>query len=98
MSDNLSLKYLFDKHNMNAKQERWLSFLREYDFEIKHIKGKENKEAATFRRNANMNYISLNDKFEDGVKMEKDYQNLREKVIENESENIKQILVLMKKV
>ena len=42
MSDNISLKYLFDQHNLNATQARWLSFLSEYDFEIKHIKGKEN--------------------------------------------------------
>ena len=26
-------------------QARWLEFLREFDFEIKHIKGKENKMA-----------------------------------------------------
>ena len=40
MPDNISLKYLFDQHNLNTKQERWLSFLREYDFEINHIKRK----------------------------------------------------------
>jgi len=40
MSDNISLKYLFDQQNLNARQARWLAFLSEYDFEIKHIKGK----------------------------------------------------------
>ena len=40
MSDNISLKYLFDQHNLNAIQAKWLSFLSEYDFKIKHIKGK----------------------------------------------------------
>ena len=40
MSDNISLKYLFDQQNMNARKARWFSFLREYDFEIKHIKEK----------------------------------------------------------
>ena len=43
MSDNISLKYLFDQQNMNARQARWLAFLSEYGFEIKQIKGKENK-------------------------------------------------------
>ena len=43
MSDSISLKYLFDQRNLNARQGRWLSFLSEYDFEIKHIKEKENK-------------------------------------------------------
>jgi hypothetical protein len=28
---------------LNAKQTRWMEFLSEYDFDIKHIKGKENK-------------------------------------------------------
>ena len=40
MSDNISLKYLFDQQNLNASWAKWLSFLREHDFEIKNIKGK----------------------------------------------------------
>ena len=40
--DNVGLKYLFDQKILNAWQARWLAFLSEYDFEIKHIKGKEN--------------------------------------------------------
>jgi hypothetical protein len=39
------LKYLFDQPNLNARKRRWLEFLSEYDFDIKHIKGKENKVA-----------------------------------------------------
>jgi hypothetical protein len=41
--DHNGLKYLFDHPNLNAKQSRWLEFLCEYNFDIKHIKGKENK-------------------------------------------------------
>jgi hypothetical protein len=37
------LKYLFDQPTLNSRQSRWLEFLSEYDFDIKHIKGKENK-------------------------------------------------------
>jgi hypothetical protein len=37
------LKYLFDQPTFNARQSRCLEFLFEYDFDIKHIKGKENK-------------------------------------------------------
>ena len=37
------LKFLFDQTNINSKQASWLDFLCEFDFEIKHIKGKENK-------------------------------------------------------
>jgi hypothetical protein len=37
------LKYLFDQPTLNARQSKWLEFLSEYNFDIKHIKGKENK-------------------------------------------------------
>ena len=37
------MKYLFGQPNLNARQSRWLEFLGEYDFDIKHMKGKENK-------------------------------------------------------
>ena len=52
MSDNISLKYLFDQQNLIARQARWLAFLSEYAFEIKHTKGKENKVADALSRNA----------------------------------------------
>jgi hypothetical protein len=39
MSDNISLKYLFDKKNLNTRQARWLAFSIEYYFEIRHLKG-----------------------------------------------------------
>ena len=42
-TDHNGLKYLFDQPTLNASQRRWLEFLSEYDFDIKHIKGKENK-------------------------------------------------------
>ena len=42
-TDNMSLKYLFDQPNLNVRQARWLDFLSEYHFELKHIKGKANK-------------------------------------------------------
>ena len=32
MSHNIILKYLFHQQNLNVRQERWLSFLSEYDF------------------------------------------------------------------
>jgi hypothetical protein len=30
---------LFGQPTLNSRQSRWLEFLGEYDFEIKHIKG-----------------------------------------------------------
>jgi hypothetical protein len=50
MTDHNGLKYLFDQPTLNVRQSRWLEFLCEYDFDIKHIKGKENKVADAFSR------------------------------------------------
>ena len=59
MTDNKGgLKYLLDQPNRNARQARWLTFLREYDFEIQHIKGKENKVVDALSRNAKLNFTT----------------------------------------
>ena len=49
-TDNMSLKYLFDQPDLNERQARWLDFLSEYHFELKHIKGRENKVADALSR------------------------------------------------
>ena len=53
---NMSLKYLFDQPNLNARQARWWYFLSEYYFELKHIKGKENKVSNGLSRRTDMIY------------------------------------------
>ena len=50
------LKYLFNQLNLNARQSRWLDFLSEYHFELKHIKGKENKIIDALNQWAHMLY------------------------------------------
>jgi hypothetical protein len=45
LMDNSGVKYLFNQPDLNAREARWLDFLREFDFEVRHIKGKENKVA-----------------------------------------------------
>ena len=74
-SDNISLKYLFDQQNLNARHARWLSFLSEYDFEMKHIKGKENKVADALSRQANLLFVSNNYEFdmENNIRSAKNY-------------------------
>jgi hypothetical protein len=52
-TDHNGLKYLFDQPTLNVRQIRWLEFLCEYDFDIKHIKGKENKVADALSRRVN---------------------------------------------
>jgi hypothetical protein len=41
--DHCGMKYLFGQSRLNNRQSWWLEFLSEYDFDIKHIIGKENK-------------------------------------------------------
>ena len=52
------LKYLFDLSTLNARQARWLEFLCEFDFEIKHIKGKENKVVDALNRNVHEIHVA----------------------------------------
>ena len=61
-TDHCGLKYLFDQFALNARQARWLDFLCEFYFEIKHIKGKENKlDDALIRKGHEMHlaYLSI---------------------------------------
>jgi hypothetical protein len=37
------LRYLFEQPTINDRKNRWLEFLSEHEFDIKHVKGKENK-------------------------------------------------------
>ena len=87
MSNNIRIKYLFDQQNLNARQARWFPFLSEYEFEIKHIKGKENKVVGAlschtiwlFVRNC---YESdLEGQILNAENSDKEYQNLKEKTI-----------------
>ena len=49
-TDHYGLNYLFDQPTLNVTKARWMEFLCELDFEIKHIKGKENKVEDALRR------------------------------------------------
>ena len=76
MYDNISIKYMFDQQHLNARKAIWLSFLCEYDFKIKYIKGKINKMVDSLSRNVVTNFIvsissyktDLEDKLEEGIK------------------------------
>jgi hypothetical protein len=50
LEDNSGAKYLFSQPDLNASQEICLSFLSEFNFEVRQIKGKENKVAYALRR------------------------------------------------
>jgi len=43
MTNHSSLTNFFKQPNLNARQARWIVFLSEFDFDIKHLKGEENR-------------------------------------------------------
>jgi hypothetical protein len=43
VADHCGLRHLFDQPKLNSRQARWMALLSELDFEIKHVKGKENR-------------------------------------------------------
>ena len=96
MTGNKGLKYLLDQPNLNSRQARWLAFLSEDDFEIQHIKGKENKVADALSRNARLNFaatistytLDLDEQLKAGIKQDKIYQNLQAKTKENPIESL----------
>ena len=96
MTDNKGLKYMLDQPNLNARQSRWLAFLSEYDFEIQHIKGKENKFVDALSRNARLNFIAvintytidLDEQLKVGIEQDEIYQNLQAKMKENPTERL----------
>ena len=77
-----------------------MSFLGKYDFEIRHIKGKENNVLGTLSRHTNLlyarnNYESdLENKILNAENFDKEYQNLKEKIAENERNQTKMDLSL----
>ena len=87
ITDNKWLKYLLDQPNLNARQARWLAFLSEYDFEIQHIKGKENKVVDAISRNARLDFTAvistyttdLDEQLKAGVEQDEIYQDLQAK-------------------
>jgi hypothetical protein len=83
-TDHNVLKYLFDQPNLNARQRRWLEFLSEYDFDIRHIKGKENKVVGALSRRVyklhattiNMYQTNVNRKIMEAANTDMQYREL----------------------
>jgi hypothetical protein len=59
---------LFDQPKLNARQARWMALLSEFDFEIKHIKGKENWVADALSRSMRTIHLAVVSTYETDVK------------------------------
>jgi hypothetical protein len=57
--DHIGLKYIFEQPTLNARKTRWMEFLSEYDFNIKHIKGKENKVVDALSRRVHLMHTTV---------------------------------------
>jgi len=59
-SDHKSLKYLFDKKELNMRQRRWMEYLKDYDFELLYHPGKANVVAdALSRKKAHVSAVMI---------------------------------------
>jgi hypothetical protein len=68
MKDHYGLRYLFDQPKINARQARWMVLLSEFDFEIKHIKGKENRVADALSRSMKTIHLAVVSTCETNIK------------------------------
>jgi hypothetical protein len=59
MTDHCGLRHLFDQPKLNVRQSRWMAILSEFDFEIKHIKGKENRVVDALSRSVKMIHLAV---------------------------------------
>jgi hypothetical protein len=94
-TDHSGLKYHFEQPTLNAIQKGWLEFLSEYDFDINHIKGKENKFVDALSRRVHhmhatvvsMHPLDLKRKFLDVVFTDQHYLHVQERL---QQENVQQ--------
>jgi hypothetical protein len=83
---HIGLKYLFEQPTLNAKKPRWMEFLSEYEFDIKHIKGKENKVVDALSRRVHlmhstavsMHQSDLKRRILDGLVIDQHYLKVKE--------------------
>ena len=68
MTDHYGLRYLFDQPKLNARQAIWMALLSEFNFEIKHIKGKENRVADALSRSMRTVHLAMVSTCETDVK------------------------------
>jgi hypothetical protein len=80
------MKYRFGHPTLNAKKTRWLEFLSEYDSDIKHIKGKENRVVDALKKRVHgmhatsidMYMTNLKDKILEVVTVDQHYVQVKE--------------------
>ena len=59
MSDHNGLRYLFDQPNLNVRQARRLATFSDFYFEIRYIKGEEDRVVDALRRRIQVNLSNM---------------------------------------
>jgi hypothetical protein len=68
MTDHYRLRHMFDQPKLNARQASWMDLLNEFDFKIKHIKGKENQLVVSLSRSVKMIHLATVRTYETDVR------------------------------
>jgi hypothetical protein len=68
MTNHSGLRYLFDQPKLNVRQARSTALLSEFDFEIKHIKGKENRVVNALSRSMKLVHLAVVSTIESDIK------------------------------
>lgn len=86
LTDHRPLVWLTNLKEPNSKIQRWKILLSEYDFDIKHVEGKENKVADALSRvkiNSEINVFECgqcNKSYEKAQKLKQHVENIHEKI------------------
>jgi hypothetical protein len=86
--DHIGMKYLFEQPTLKARKTRWMEFLSEYEFDIKHIKRKENKVSNALSRRVHimhattvsMHQSDLKSRILDGLVTDQHYLHVKERL------------------
>ena len=92
LTDNSCVKNMFTQSGLNVRQARWMAFLSEFDFEVKHIKGKENRVADALSRRTHEVYeitvsqleSDLVNRIKEACIHDAEYENLLNKLLKDE--------------
>jgi hypothetical protein len=68
MTNHCGLRHLFVQPKFYVRQARWMALLSEFDFKIKHIKGKENKVVDALSRSMKTIHLAVVSTFETNVR------------------------------
>jgi len=88
VTDHINIKYVFNQLDINAQKVRWMAFPSEFEFDIRHIKGKENKIAYVLNRHAytlmevsvSIVSIDLIEKIKKSIKSDPKYVEIKQKL------------------